>query len=72
MTTKKKGRPVSAITRDAGLEVRVTAVEKAAFAEAAAITGIGMSAWARQTLRRAAARELEEAGRVAAFLVPRK
>lgn len=56
------------VKRDEVLEVRVTGPEKDAFSEAATITGVALSAWVRQTLRRAAARELEEAGRTVPFL----
>jgi hypothetical protein len=41
---------------------------KIAFRDAARIAGIPMSAWVRERLRRAATRELEDAGREVAFL----
>jgi len=48
--------------------IRLSAPEKAGFREAADIAGIGLSTWIRERLRRAAARELEEAGRIAPFI----
>lgn len=48
--------------------IRLSASEKAGFREAAEIAGIGLSTWIRERLRRAAVRELEEAGQVAPFL----
>ena len=50
------------------VEVRMRPDEKQAFQEAAAIAGIGLSAWIRERLRRAAIRELEEMGRPIRFL----
>jgi hypothetical protein len=50
------------------LLVRVDPQEKQAFGEAATLAGIPVSAWVRERLRRAARRELEEAGRKIAFL----
>lgn len=45
------------------VEVRMQAVEKQAFKEAAEVAGIPLSAWIKERLRRAAARELADAGR---------
>lgn len=53
------------------VEFRVGVAEKMAFEEAAEMAGIGLSTWVRERLRRASIRELEEAGRIAAFLRPR-
>lgn len=50
------------------LLVRMTPGEKQAFKDAAELAGIPLSAWMRERLRRAARRELEEAGRRIAFL----
>ncbi|MES0132834.1 hypothetical protein [Mesorhizobium sp. M0029] len=50
------------------IELRVTPDEKAGFDEAASIAGLAMSAWARERLRRAAIRELEEASRPIPFV----
>lgn len=45
------------------LQIRVDPHEKEAFDEAARLAGVSLSAWARMTLRRAAKREFEDAGR---------
>jgi hypothetical protein len=50
------------------LKVRLTATEKEGFQEAAKLAGIAVSAWARERLRRAAIRELEDASRDIPFL----
>ena len=50
------------------MELRVTLDEKAGFEEAASIAGIALSACARERLRRAAIRELEEASRPIPFV----
>lgn len=43
--------------------LRLTPGEKDAFQEAARIAGVSFSTWARLTLRRAALREFQDAGR---------
>jgi hypothetical protein len=48
--------------------IRLSTLEKQGFREAADIAGIGLSTWIRERLRRAATRELEEAGRIAPFI----
>jgi hypothetical protein len=50
------------------LKVRITPAEKAGFQEAADIAGLSLSAWARERLRKAAIRELEDASRSIPFL----
>lgn len=50
------------------LRIRVSAAEKEAFENAAAIAGISISAWARERLRRAAVRDLQDASRPIPFL----
>jgi uncharacterized protein (DUF1778 family) len=45
------------------LELRLQPVEKAAFRDAANLSGLALSAWARMQLRKAAIREFEEAGK---------
>lgn len=50
------------------LKVRVSQYEKEAFQNAADIAGINVSAWARERLRRAAVRDLQDAGRPIPFL----
>jgi hypothetical protein len=53
-------------------ELRVTEDEKRGFEEAAGLSGLPLSAWARERLRRAAIRELEEASRPIPFITRRK
>ena len=50
------------------LKVRVSQTEKEAFQDAADIAGITVSAWARERLRRAAVRDLQDASRPIPFL----
>ncbi|MHB8258976.1 MAG: hypothetical protein ACYDCN_03005 [Bacteroidia bacterium] len=50
--------------------IRVSLSEKEGFERAAEISGIGLSAWARQQLRVAAIRELQNAGEKIMFLEP--
>jgi hypothetical protein len=50
------------------LKIRLSALEKAGFKAAAEIAGLGLSAWARERLRRVAVRELEDAGQDIPFL----
>ncbi len=66
---KKAGRPKQANRRTEYLEIRLNENEKRAFQEAAQISGISVSTWVRERLRRAVIRELEEAGRPATFLL---
>jgi uncharacterized protein (DUF1778 family) len=47
--------------------LRLTPDEKAAFQEAASISGLSLSAWIRERLRRSASSELERAGRAIPF-----
>jgi hypothetical protein len=51
------------MTRSDILRMRVTEFEKEAFEEAAKMAGVSFSTWARTTLRRAAIREFQDAGR---------
>lgn len=46
------------MTRDRLVQLRVQAGEQASFRQAAAQAGLSVSGWARERLRRAAAREL--------------
>jgi uncharacterized protein (DUF1778 family) len=48
--------------------IRLSPQEKEGFREAADISGIDLSTWIRERLRRAAVLELGEAGRIAPFL----
>lgn len=50
------------------LQIRLQPNEKEAFEKAAQLAGIALSAWVRERLRRAAIRELGEAGQQIAFL----
>lgn len=50
------------------LQIRLQSNEKEAFEKAAQLAGIALSAWVRERLRRAAIRELGEAGQQIAFL----
>lgn len=45
------------------LQIRVSAQEKAAFADAAALEGEELSTWARRLMRRAAMDRMRESGR---------
>ena len=57
--------------KDVPLNLRVSAEEKEAFAQAADIAGLGVSAWVRERLRRVARSELESANLPVAFIQPR-
>jgi uncharacterized protein (DUF1778 family) len=50
------------------LKVRLTSSEREGFQQAADLTGQTLSAWARERLRRAAIRELEEASKPIPFI----
>lgn len=50
------------------LQIRLQPDEKEAFEKAAELAGIALSAWVRERLRRAAIRDLSEAGLQIAFL----
>jgi hypothetical protein len=50
------------------LNIRVAEAEKVAFARAAEIAGVALSAWIRERLRAAALRELDNIGEAAPFL----
>lgn len=50
------------------MRLRIEDTEKAGFEDAAALSGLNLSAWARERLRWAATRDLEEAGRDVPFL----
>jgi len=66
----KAGRPRKAPNQVKAdyLELRLAPLEKQAFKQAAEIAGISLAAWTRERLRRAATRELEEAGLKIPFL----
>ena len=50
--------------------IRVSSLEKEGFERCAEISGIGLSAWARQRLRTAAIKELQDIGEKIIFLTP--
>jgi uncharacterized protein (DUF1778 family) len=50
------------------IQLRVNAAEKQAFVEAAELDGKKLSEWIRDRLRRVSRDELQQAGRVPAFL----
>jgi uncharacterized protein (DUF1778 family) len=54
--------------KDYNLQVRLTQAEKDALAAAAKASGITMSGWVRDRLRRAARQELQASGLRVAFL----
>lgn len=70
MRRPKAGRPVKpeAQKKSETLELRINSLEKEAFKKASSIAGIGLSAWARERLRVAAMRELDEATQPIPFL----
>ncbi len=49
------------------MELRLDAAEKRAFWDAASLSGMALSVWVRERLRKAARKELEDAGRPVAF-----
>lgn len=73
-TSKRRGRPPknSRQKKAAYLDVRLDESEKEAFHEAASLSGLPLSAWVRERLRRAAIRELEEFGVPIPFLAQRE
>jgi uncharacterized protein (DUF1778 family) len=50
------------------LEIRLTEAEKEAFQSSADVSGLSLSSWARERLRRAARMELAEAGMPVQFM----
>lgn len=70
MKKKRQGKAAtgSARGRNDSLEVRLGSDEKQGFKEAAELSGLGVSAWVRERLRKVAASELEQAGKSVPFL----
>jgi hypothetical protein len=72
MTTRKQGRgrprKGSAATKSEGVLLRMEKREKEGFAAAAELAGVPLAVWMRERLRRAAAKELGEAGSRVPFL----
>lgn len=58
------------MSKDQSIVIRVSSLEKEGFERAAEIAGIGLSAWARQRLRTAAIKELQNIGEQIVFLHP--
>jgi len=58
--------------KDSQFLIRVSDQELEGFKQAAEIAGIGLSAWARQKLRAAAIKDLQEVGEKIPFLQPIK
>jgi|GEM_PF-2071075 hypothetical protein len=56
------------MAKDNQVLIKLSDEEKEAFKRAAEINGVGFSAWARQRLRTAAVKELQEIGEKASFL----
>jgi uncharacterized protein (DUF1778 family) len=50
------------------VKIRVEESEKRGFEDAAALSGLSLSSWVRERLRRAAVRELEDASRPIPFI----
>ena len=50
------------------LQIRLTVAEEKTFEDAANVSGVSLSAWIRERLRRAARHDLEDAGQPIAFL----
>jgi hypothetical protein len=55
-------------TKSLGILLRLAPSEKQGFSDAAELAGVPLAAWVRERLRRAARRELEEAGMAIPFL----
>lgn len=69
MNTRRNNRKTgSGKRREELLQVRVADSEKAAFEEAASLSGLALSAWVRERLRLVASKELEAAERPVPFL----
>lgn len=65
---KKQNRPTTGLAKDEYLELRLFSQEKKAFKDAADLSGMALSVWVRERLRRASRVELEEAGKPIAFM----
>lgn len=66
----KAGRPKKpkGTAKEEYLELRLDAAEKRAFKDAAELSGMAVSVWVRERLRKVAKKELEDANRPVAFL----
>ena len=68
-TGRKKPQAGSVSRKESYLQVRVSPDEKEGFETAASLSGLGVSAWVRERLRRVAREELEQAKVGVPFLV---
>ena len=66
----KAGRPKKpkGTAKEEYLELRLDAAEKKAFWDAANLSGMALSVWVRERLRKAARKELEDADKPVAFV----
>src|SRR5262245_57764724 len=71
---KKRGRPIGSTAKAKGalMQFRADSLEKQAFYEAAALSGLTVSAWIRERLRRICQGELQAARRPVPFLDSRQ
>lgn len=58
--------------KNSQLLIRVSDIEKEGFERAAEISGVGVSTWARQVLRSAAIKQVQEIGEKVSFLEAEK
>lgn len=67
--TKRRGRPKKSSDKiqTESLDVRCVTAEKEAFRAAADLAGMPISAWVRDRLRKASAKELQDANKLVAF-----
>lgn len=68
MTTKGRPRKQAGEVRDELVEIRLSPLEKRTFKVASDLAGLPLSTWIRERIRRAAIRELEDAGRLIPLL----
>lgn len=69
---KRRGRPSKEKTKGVRLDMRLEELEKEAFSTAADLSGLDLSAWIRERLRKVAKSELEDAGQPVPFIVRKK
>ena len=68
MKNKRAKKQTVGGVKEEYLELRLYAVEKQAFKDAADLRGMALSVWVRERLRLAAQKELQEANRPVAFI----
>ena len=68
MKTRRRPKKPKGSTKEEYLELRLDAAEKQAFWDAAALSGMALSVWVRERLRKAARKELEDAEKPVPFL----